>query len=408
MKDPVYEKLLQDIFQAYFDARKHKRNTLSQLRFEMNLETNLVELADDIYARRYKTSPSYCFIVDYPAKREIFAAGFRDRVVHHLLFNHLSAIFERLFIADCYACRKNFGTHYGIQRLEHHIRSCTDNFTRRAWILKLDIRGYFMSIDKKILFRILEQQLYTYAARLPTTDGHGKRLERPDLDMLLYLSRITIFDNPTVGCHFQSHPRSWVGLPRSKSLFHLPPDIGLPIGNLTSQLFSNIYLTPFDNFVKRTLGAEHYGRYVDDFYIVHSDRMVLRSFIRRINEFLQQELHLEIHPNKIYLQEASKGVAFLGAWVKPFRRYTVQRTTGIIKKRLWEIDRSLEKRTPSREELEEMRSTLNSYLGHLRHFNEYRMKRKLISRCRNILKYGRFDSLYHKFVLNNVSIEKKE
>ncbi len=161
MKDPVYEKLLQEIFQAYFDARKHKRNTLSQLRFEMNLETNLVELADDIYARRYKTSPSYCFIVDYPAKREIFAAGFRDRVVHHLLYNHLSTIFERLFIADCYACRKNFGTHYGIQRLEHHIRSCTDNFTRRAWILKLDIRGYFMSIDKKILYRLLEQQLYT-------------------------------------------------------------------------------------------------------------------------------------------------------------------------------------------------------------------------------------------------------
>lgn len=405
--DAGYEKLLQDIFQAYFDARKNKRNTHSQLAFEIDLESHLVALAEEIYERRYKPSPSFCFIVEYPAKREIFASGFRDRVVHHLLYNYISKIFERLFIADCYACRKGMGTHYGIQRLEHHIRSCTRNYTRRAWVLKLDIRGYFMSIDKNILHRLIRQQLGVYYSRLSITDGRGNRVQRPDLDLIFYLVEQVIFDDPTVGCHYLSHPRSWVGLPRSKSLFHLPENIGLPIGNLTSQLFSNVYLTPFDNFVKRELGAEHYGRYVDDFYIVHEDRMLLRSFIRRINDFLQSELHLELHPNKIYLQDTSKGVPFLGAYVKPYRRYTVQRTTSKIKKSLWDMNRALEGRTPTKSELEEIRTTLNSYMGHLRHFNEYRMKTKILSKCPNITKYGRFDAHYHKFILSSVNKEIK-
>src|SRR5574344_1894039 len=121
--------LLTDVFRAYYDARTHKRNTLNQLRFEMNLEGNLVELYRDILEGRYRVGRSVCFIVNKPVKREIFAADFRDRVVHHLLYNYLSPLFEPSFIDDSYACRKGFGTLKGIERIEHHIRSCTENFT---------------------------------------------------------------------------------------------------------------------------------------------------------------------------------------------------------------------------------------------------------------------------------------
>lgn len=146
------EQLLVDLFKAYYDARKHKRNTRNQLRFEMNLEENLVNLRDELYERTYKVGRSTCFIIEDPVKREIFAADFRDRVVHHLVYNYIMPIFERTFIADSYSCRKGKGTLYGVKRLEHHIRSCSKNYTTTVYALKMDIQGYFMNINRKRLF----------------------------------------------------------------------------------------------------------------------------------------------------------------------------------------------------------------------------------------------------------------
>lgn len=146
------EQLLVDLFKAYYEARKHKRNTRNQLRFEMNLEENLVNLRDELYDRTYKVGRSTCFIIEDPVKREIFAADFRDRVVHHLVYNYIMPIFERTFIADSYSCRKGKGTLYGVKRLEHHIRSCSKNYTTTVYALKMDIQGYFMNINCKRLF----------------------------------------------------------------------------------------------------------------------------------------------------------------------------------------------------------------------------------------------------------------
>ena len=117
--------LIKELLYSYYDARKNKRNTYNQLSFELKYEKNIISLADQILEKKYTPKPSICFIVDKPVKREIFAADFRDRVVHHYIFNNINPIFEKLFIHDSYSCRKGKGTHYGIKRVDHFIRSCS-------------------------------------------------------------------------------------------------------------------------------------------------------------------------------------------------------------------------------------------------------------------------------------------
>ena len=141
------DRILTDLFQAYFDARRNKRNTMNALAFEQHFEEHIFQLYEEIISGNYIPNRSICFIVNQPVKREIFAANFRDRVVHHLIYNYVSSIFEGTFINDSYSCRVGKGTHYGIGRIDHFIRSCSQNYTKDAYILKLDIQGYFMSIN---------------------------------------------------------------------------------------------------------------------------------------------------------------------------------------------------------------------------------------------------------------------
>ena len=155
---PEYS-LIEDIFQAYYDARKNKRNSNSSLEFEIEYEKNLVKLFWEINQRSYKPKPYSAFIIKKPVKREVFASQFRDRVVHHLIFNYLNPIFDSLFINDSYSCRLGKGTSYGIKRADYFIKSCSQNYKKDAYIMKLDIEGYFMSIDKVILFEIIKKQI---------------------------------------------------------------------------------------------------------------------------------------------------------------------------------------------------------------------------------------------------------
>ena len=134
------DKLLYDLFQAYYDTRKHKRNTISAMNFEMNYEEKLFKLHNDLINGTYTISPSICFIIQDPVQREVFAADFRDRIIHHLIYNYIYEIFDNHFIYDSYSCRLNKGTHFGIKRVEHFIRSCSQNYAHDAYILKLDIK----------------------------------------------------------------------------------------------------------------------------------------------------------------------------------------------------------------------------------------------------------------------------
>ena len=303
-------KLLINLFKAYYNARKNKRKSLDCLDFEMNYEKKLFQLYQEIINKQYKISSSLCFISFYPVKREIFAGNFRDRIVHHLIYSYLSPFFERLFINDSYSCRLKKGVSLGIKRLDHFIRSCSENYSQDCYVLKLDIKGYFMSIDREFLYK-----------KVKKTVNHFEKELLIDKNLLLHLIRLTIFHNPTQHCHIRGNKEDWAGLPKSKSLFFTKKGKGLPIGNLTSQLFGNVYLNDFDHFVKNNLKCKYYGRYVDDMVFVHQDKNYLQSLIPQIKDFLEEKLDLEIHPNKIYLQHFNNGVSFLGVIIKPYRRY---------------------------------------------------------------------------------------
>lgn len=270
--------LLADIFNAYYCARSNKRNTVSQVRFERNLSANLIALYEEVRSRCYAPGGSMCFIIHDPVQREIFAASFRDRIIHHYLYNQLEPVFEPAFIYDSYSCRKGKGTLFGIERLEHHLRSCTDNYHKSCYALKLDIEGYFMNIDRSILFDLISSRIDRERSSSGLPSGF-------DYDTVRYLLEKVVFLDPTKGCRIKGSLKDWRGLPHSKSLFHAPAGCGLPIGNLTSQLFSNIYLNELDQFVKRKLEFRHYGRYVDDFYMIDESLSRLMSAKEAVSHF---------------------------------------------------------------------------------------------------------------------------
>ena len=399
--------LLEDLFVAYYDARTHKRNTINQLHFEMELEENLVGLYREIDERRYRVGRSVCFMITNPVKREVFAADFRDRVVHHLLFNYINPIFEPTFIADCYACRKGKGTLYGIQRLDKHIRSCSDNYRKPCYILKLDLRGYFMNINRQILFDIINRRMRLFGRKRNQAGVLHK--ETPEYEVAMYLIPLIVFNDPVDSCLRKGAKEEWEGLPASKSLFFSPEGCGLPIGNLTSQLFSNIYLNEFDNHVKRVLGIRHYGRYVDDFYLVHNDRQYLLSLIPVIRDYLMDSRGAVLHPDKIRLVDHRQGITFLGSVVKPYR-------IGLSGRIFRQFDQCLEhwSRKLSRDDewdlatRMELRASVNSYLGIMVHFNTMRRKKEVVERHPYLYRLGYFSNHMDKFILKKQEKEKEE
>ncbi len=341
------DSLLVDLFQAYFNARANKRKTSNVLKFEIGFEENLFRLFDDIVERRYKPKPSVCFGVEKPVRREIFAADFSDRIVHHLIYGYISPIFEKTFIDDCYSCRVGRGVHYGISRAEKFLRSCSENYNVDCFVLKLDIKSYFMSMRKDLLFSMVYDAL------------KKEKEVNFDMDLVLYLIKETIFDLPERNCIVKGR----VDVPFGKSLFDTPANCGLPIGNLTSQLFGNVYLNDFDHFVKRDLGVKYYGRYVDDFIVFHRDVEFLKEILVKIRNYLEKEVGLILHPDKIYLQHYSKGFKFLGCYVNPYRRYILNRTKGNFVSFL---------KSPC----ENYECALQSYLGLLSHCNSYNLRKR--------------------------------
>lgn len=308
------EDILQMLFQAYFDARKHKRSKQSQLDFEWQLEHNIFELYGEITTKKYTPGASICFIVNKPVKREIFAASFRDRVIHHFIFNILYPLVEKELLHDVYSCRKGKGTLFGIKRAQSQMQSCTENYSKNAYVLKVDVSGYFMNMNKDLLYKRLECIIDRNELHIPI-----------QTNLLKYLVHQNIFHDPTTNCKVQSHKNQWIDLPKNKSLFHAKENCGLPIGNLTSQLYGNLYLNDLDHSIKRDLGIQYYGRYVDDLYFIHHDRNLLSRLITILKSRMMETDYLLLHPRKIYLQSVEHGFQFLGVYIKPYCRYIGKR-----------------------------------------------------------------------------------
>jgi|GEM_PF-82333 len=303
-----------NVYRAYLHCRKHKRSTCNALRFEYDLEGNILALSRELAARSYQPGASVGFLLDKPKKREIFAASFRDRVVHHVLVRWLEPAWERRFIHDSYACRKGKGTHKAVERLQSFTRRVSANRTRPAWYLQLDIKGFFNSIDKNILFANL-------CAR--ETDP-----------ALRWLVQLVLYNDPVQGCRLKaSTSAEHLSLPAHKTLFRAKPDCGLPIGNLTSQFFANVFLDPLDQFVKHTLRAPYYIRYCDDFVLLASERETLVAWEARILDFLWSSLRLTCNARR-KLRPVADGIDFLGYIVRPDYLLIRRRVVAALRERL--------------------------------------------------------------------------
>ena len=375
------ESLLLDLYAAYACAKRHKANKAYVRFFRKYLDENLRKLRDELMDHTYKPEPSSCFIVERPKKREVFAAQFRDRIVHHLYYNYTHVLFERTFIEDSYSCIPGRGTHYGVKRLEMHIRQESRNYSRKCYALKLDKRGYFMHINRNKLHDITLGTLRRMATHRISEGGREQWRDILDMDFVEWLSGKIITLNPKDNCHIVGSVRNWDGLDHSKSLFHTDEGCGLPIGNLTSQLLSNVYLNEFDQYMKRELHCKHYGRYVDDSYVISTDREWLLSIVPKIRIFLKERLGLDLHMGKLHIVDVSMGVEFLGAFVRNFRTYISRASIGRTVNSILSMSIADE---------EKAWRSINSFLGMMAHYRSYFVRCRVFLRQR-FLQIASFD-----------------
>lgn len=390
--------LLKDLHRAYLDTRESKRYTLAQLDFEFDYEHFLREICDQILEQKYVPGHSICFISEEPVKREIFASCFAHRVVCRLLYNYIAPIFDARMIDDSYSCRVGKGVWKGIERMQHHLRSCTNNFQREAYALCVDFQGYFMSIKKQLLFEIITKRLDKVWNK-PSRKGGKRWCDILDRGLINYLLRTILFRNPTEDCIIIGRPQDWVGLPPSKTIWGLEELIGLAIGDITSQLFSNILLDILDQYIKRVLRCRWYGRYVDDFCILHHSKVFLQMVLKEIRTFVQTELQLTLHPRKVHIVPVSKGFTFVGAFFLPYRIYPSKKSVARFHKKIHSIERFVASHAEiSFDELSSIRSCINSYCGHFSKFKAWKMLNKQFKDS-PLCKYFRFNTNYSKATL---------
>lgn len=320
----VFEKIVspENLFNSWANFKHDKRKRLDVQEFEISLEENIFELHRGLNDGSYRHGPYKPFYIHDPKQRLIHKATVRDRIVHHAIYSVLNPIFEPTFIANSFSCRIGKGTHKGVKALEKMLRKVSCNNTRNCFALKCDIKKFFDSIDHQILLNIL-----------------AKRIK--DIKTMSLLAEI-------------------IGSFSSGS--------GLPIGNLTSQLFANIYLSEFDHFIKHELEVKNYVRYTDDFVIVSEDRGYLEHLIKSVSNFMKENLKLSLHPQKISLRKYKQGIDFLGYVILP-RHIAVRTKTKrrIIRK----LQKYLTDYASGNLSEDVLKQSMASYFGILSHANSF-------------------------------------
>lgn len=294
MYEDIYS--FENIYSAYQKARRGRRYKKDVLLFERHLEARLSKISFLLKKERYQHGSYREFIVNDSKKRTISATSFQDRIVHHAVYTCIEPLFEKQFIHDSYVCRKGKGSHRAVKRLRRHMYGVSDGYRQDAWYLKMDVAQYFKSIDHKILKELIQHTIH-------------------DSSTLRLLS--IIIDS------------RWDRVYKERKT-------GIPIGNLTSQLFANIYLNPLDHYIKEQLKCRYYIRYMDDIIMCHRDRAFLQGVRKEIETYAQEKLHLMFRPNKVIIKQIHTGVPFLGYILHPhhilLRQSTVKRCKRRIKK----------------------------------------------------------------------------
>jgi len=276
--DGVFKNIvsLENLFVASREFSKGKRKKRDVQQFEFNFEDELLGLHEELVAGRYKVRPYSSFYLSDPKLRHIHKATVRDRVLFQAVFRVLYPIFNPSFIFDSYASRASKGTHAGVDRLEQFLIKASKNNWEKVWALKCDVSKFFDSIDHDILLKLIEQKISDTGT--------------------LKLIRVII------------------------SSFEKLPGKGLPLGNVTSQLFANLYLHELDFYMKQRLRTKYYLRYCDDFIIVGSDARYLFGLIPQVQSFLSEKLKLKLHPYKVSIRSYYQGIDFLGYVIRPYHR----------------------------------------------------------------------------------------
>ena len=376
----IFDIPFSSIVLAFYDCEIKKKSTNSYQRFHLNKEEALVRLWEAIRIGQYKTSKATVFVIDYPVLREVFAAAFIDRVVHHYICMRINPLFEDMFEQMgnvSMNCRKGYGQFAAQDRVKQMMYDVSEGYTKDCWIYKGDIKSFFMSIDRDILWSLLEPFIRT-------------NYKGNDLECLVYLARITLYDSPINNCRKLSPPELWEALPNNKSSFYAPPGKGLQIGRFPSQLEANFYAAVMDWFIMYVLGLP-LVRFVDDFVVMSQDRERLLSADARIDAFLREKLKIQLHPMKKYFQHYTKGVLFVGAMILPGRTYISNRTRGHLIATIHKYNKLLVEGKGERS-AEHFVQSLNSFYGMMRHHNSYGVRRQ----AAKIIDKGWFEYFYIK------------
>ncbi len=358
----------QNLLIAYYQCRRRKRKTVKAAKFELSFEKGLLKLESELQQQAYYPGQSICFVVTQPKPREVFAADFRDRIIHHLLVRYLEPTWERKFIHHSYSCRKGKGAHYAIKDLRKFLRKISLNFSQPAYYLQADVSAFFMSLKKDILFALIKKHLHNQE--------------------ILQLAQKIIFQDPTKDFYAKGDLKLFQLIPSHKSLFKVPQNQGLPIGNLTSQFFANVYLNELDQFVKHQLKIKYYLRYVDDLLILSQNQQQLKDWSKQIDNFLREKLALKLHPDKTILRSVNQGINFVGFIIKPHYSLIRRRIVGNFKRKLWQFNQNpLPKNAKIfNKQLTEILSVINSYYGQFKHANTFKLRKSLYQKHFQVLK----------------------
>ena len=337
MRNKLFEQIIdaENLFVAWDEFKQGKRSKPDVMAFERDIESNLFELLADVRNGTYKHGAYTGFFIFDPKLRHVHKATVRDRVVHHAVFKVLTSIFEPTFISTSFSCRIGKGSHKGFEWLESALRQESQNYTKPCYALKCDVRKFFDSVDHIVLLSILRKRIR-------------------DKEFFRLLEEI-------IGSYESGR----------SDLFSKK---GVPIGNLTSQIFANIYMGEFDQFMKQTLKVKRYGRYTDDFVIVSRDKAYLESLIEPIKQFLGEKLKLDLHPDKVTIRRNSQGIDFLGYVSLPGFRLMRDRTKRRIIHKLKGRIHEFKSGFISREVLDQ---SFRSYLGVFSHVDTYDFSERL-------------------------------
>jgi len=351
---------VENLLEAWKEFAMGKKHKCDVGEFSLRLMDNILSLHGDLFNHTYKHGGYQAFTINDPKPRDIHKAAVRDRLLHHAIYRILYPFFDKIFIADSYSCRLNKGVHKAVNRFREFVWKASKNNTRTCWALKCDIRKFFANIDQDLSIKILREYI-------------------PDENIINLLKNV-------IGS-FTSSPASLVSHLLSISLASLSlwrsgpsgkgrcaGSIGLPLGNMTSQLFVNIYMNKFDQFVKHKLKAKCYIRYADDFVILSDNKKWLEEQIELMRDFLRQELKLELHPNKVFIKTLASGVDFLG--LVNFLDYRILRTK--TRRRMFKnIENKCNDWRGGLMSEESFNRSLQSYFGVLKHCQGYKIRREI-------------------------------